>query len=109
MPLYRIHRLRDSQRLSFRWKPHTSGVTNVKPRDYEEEGAAEALTPYALWHEMKGREQPLELGDLLESPDGELYICKYVGFERARWVLPEMKTGIEAAPAAAGQPQVATG
>ena len=31
------------------------------------------------------------MGDLLESADGQLRICKYVGFEPAHWVLPEPK------------------
>jgi hypothetical protein len=31
-----------------------------------------------------------------------LRIVKYVGFEEARWVLPEVKTGLENTPVAAG-------
>ncbi len=31
------------------------------------------------------------MGDLLETEDGQLRICKYVGFEPAQWVLPEPK------------------
>jgi hypothetical protein len=31
------------------------------------------------------------VGDLLETEDGQLRICKYVGFEPAQWVLPEPK------------------
>ena len=103
MPNYRIHRLRESQRGSFRWAPHTSGVTPVKPKDYREEGIAEAPTPYAAWFRMRGEERPLGVGDLLESPEGELSICKYVGFEEARWMLPEVTTGLEAASAEVGQ------
>ena len=34
---------------------------------------------------------PLAVGDLLETGDGQLRICKYVGFEPAQWVLPEPK------------------
>ena len=34
-------------------------------------------------------EQPLRVGDLLETEDGQLRICKYVGFEPAQWVVPE--------------------
>ncbi len=35
MPVYQIHRLKETQRQQFRWAPHTSGVTIVKPKDYE--------------------------------------------------------------------------
>ncbi len=45
------------------------------------------------------------MGDLLEGPGGELRICKYVGFDAAQWILPEVKTGLESAPLAAGPPQ----
>jgi len=107
MPVYRIFRLKDSQRGRFRSAPHTSGVTNVKPKDYSEEGTAEAPSPYAAWHQLKESERPLELGDLLERPGGELRICKYVGFEEARWVLPDVETGFESSPAAVGPPQPA--
>jgi hypothetical protein len=31
------------------------------------------------------------LGDLLETADGQLRVCKYVGFEPAQWVIPELK------------------
>ena len=37
---------------------------------------------------------PLAVGDLLEFGDGQLRICKYVGFEPAQWVLPEAKLHI---------------
>jgi hypothetical protein len=40
------------------------------------------------------------VGDLLETEDGRLSICKYVGFEPAEWVLPEPK---HAEPEPAGQ------
>jgi len=36
------------------------------------------------------------------TPAGHLRICKYVGFEEARWVIPEVKipeVGITEAPA----------
>lgn len=102
MPTYRTYRLRDSRREFFRWAPHTPGVTRVKPRDYEDDGTIEAPTPYALWHQLRDTESPLALGDLIESSAGELFIYKYVGFEGAEWVLPEVSTGLEHAPAAAG-------
>jgi hypothetical protein len=102
MPVYRTFRLRDSRRETFRWAPHTSGVTNVKPRDYDEDESVEAPTPYALWGQLRESAKRLDLGDLIESTDGQLYIYKYVGFEQARWVLPEITTGMEGMPAAAG-------
>ena len=89
MPAYQIHRLKDSQRQSFRWAPHTSGVTMVKPKDYEPGTAVEAASPYALWTDLRDSDHPLQVGDLLESEGGELRIFKYVGFEEARWFVPE--------------------
>ena len=109
MPVYRIYRLNDTQRSKFRWSPHTSGVAQVKPRDYEEEGTVEALSPYAAWHNLKAGETPLRLGDLLEDPQGEMSICKYVGFEQAQWILPELRTGLETAPPAVGPAQFQAG
>ena len=89
MPAYRIHRLRESQRQSFRWAPHTSGVTMVKPKDYEPGIAVDAPSPYAVWMDLRDSEDALQVGDLLESEGGELRIFKYVGFEEARWFVPE--------------------
>ncbi len=37
--------------------------------------------------------------------DEGLRICKYVGFDAAQWIVPEVKTGLESAPVAAGPPQ----
>ena len=42
--------------------------------------------------------------DLLERATGDLRICKYVGFDEAQWIAPEVKTGLESAPVAAGPP-----
>lgn len=93
MPTYRIHRLRDHLRQPFRHAPHVSGAALVKPRDYDPAGTAEetieAATPYAAYFEKKDSDAPLAPGDLLEAPDGALCIFKFVGFEEARWVLPE--------------------
>jgi hypothetical protein len=89
MPLYRIYRLKDSQRESFRWAPHTSGISSVKQKDYTQHGAVEADTPYAAWFQLQESGTPLKVGDLLESPEGNLRICKYVGFEEATWFVPE--------------------
>jgi hypothetical protein len=33
----------------------------------------------------------MAVGDLLEAEGGQLSICKYVGFEPASWVQPELK------------------
>jgi hypothetical protein len=106
MPLYRIYRMKDLPRQQFRWAPHTSGATVVKPKDYEpKQGEAkqgqecatvEALSPYAAWVVLRGSATPLDIGDILET-EGELRILKYVGFEEARWYVPE-----PAAAAAAG-------
>lgn len=85
MPRYRILRLRDAQQEQFRWAPHTSGAAVVRPRDYREDGWVEAASPYAAWFLLRERGAPLRVGDLLESQEGELRICKYVGFEEARW------------------------
>ena len=109
MPDYQIHRLKETQRQQFRWAPHTPGVTIVKLKDYEPGALVEAASPYALWLALRGSENPLAVGDLLEAlgdlmevagvvPAGELRILKYIGFEEARWYVPEP------APHAMGEP-----
>jgi len=104
MPTYRIHRLRNHLRQQVRFAPHVSGTALVKPRDYlpadEPEAQVEAPTQYAAFFALKDSASPLEVGDLLEAPDGSLRIFKFVGFEEAQWALPEPKL---AAPAP-GQP-----
>jgi hypothetical protein len=40
------------------------------------------------------------VGDLLEPGEGQLRICKYVGFEEASWFIPEAHIP-DAVPAAA--------
>ena len=92
MPLYRIHRMKDSPRQQFRWAPHVSGSATVKPRDYEPGDQIEAVNEYDAWRQLRESNQPLGVGDLLEIEDGQLRICKYVGFEPAQWVLPEPTT-----------------
>jgi hypothetical protein len=91
MPLYRIFRMKDSPRQQFRWAPHVSGAATAKPKDYDEQGHVDALHEYDAWRMMRDQETPLNVGDLLEADDGQLRICKYVGFEPAQWVLPEVK------------------
>lgn len=102
MPSYRIYRLRDHLRQNFRFAPHVSGAASLKPRDYgyqigsdpgaESSEMVQAESPYAAYFNLRGSERPLEVGDVLESLEtGELRIFKFVGFEEARWVLPEPK------------------
>ena len=89
MPAYHIHRLKDTPRQQFRWAPHTPGVTIVKPKDYEPGPVIEAASPYALWIALRESETRLAVGDLIEDPGNELRILKYIGFEEARWYVPE--------------------
>ena len=91
MPLFRIYRMKDSPRQQFRWAPHVSGCASVRPKDYEQAGQVEALHEYDAWRCRKESGEPLAVGDLLEMEDGQLRVCKYVGFEPAQWVLPEPK------------------
>jgi hypothetical protein len=91
MPLYRVFRMKDSPKQQFRWAPHVTGTASAKPRDYEQRGEVEALHEYDAWRVLRESGAPLEVGDLLETGDGQLKICKYVGFEPAQWVLPEVK------------------
>ena len=91
MPSYRVHRLRDHLRHPFRFAPHVSGIANVKPRDYEPADTVDAASPYAAFFLLKDGAAPLELGDVLEAEDQSLRIYKYVGFEEARWIVPEVK------------------
>src|SRR4051794_15702282 len=88
---YRVFRMKDSPRQQFRWAPHVSGPANVKPKDFETAGQVEALHEYDAWRLLRESGEPLAVGDLLESEDSRLRICKYVGFEPALWVLPDPK------------------
>jgi hypothetical protein len=104
MSTYRIHRLKAHLRQSFRYAPHVSGTAMVKPRDYvqsDDPETVDAGTPYAAFFALRDTERPLELGDLLER-DGALVILKFVGFEEARWVVPDTaRDGSPEAPAEA--------
>jgi hypothetical protein len=96
MPRYRIHRIKEAPRETFRWAPHTGGLAIVKPKDYEFGEDVEASTPYAAWGLLGSEGNPLRPGDLLElasleGSTGELYIAKYIGFEPAQWFVPEPK------------------
>jgi hypothetical protein len=95
MPSFQIYRLREVQRQQFRWAPHASGVTEVKPRDYDKKESIEAATVYAAWNSLRDSEHQLGIGDVLEDENGRLQICKYVGFEEARWALSQPKSGNE--------------
>jgi hypothetical protein len=102
MPLFRIYRMKDAPRQQFRWAPHVSGCASVKPKDYEQRGEIEAPHEYEAWRALREAGEALEVGDLLETAEGHLSICKYVGFEPAQWLLPDPKPLIEPEPA--GQP-----
>ena len=96
MARYRIHRIRETMKEQFRWAAHTGGTAVVKPKDYEVGIEADAETPYALWSDMRAEGTPLCPGDVLEtlnedSLPGELQIFKYIGFEPAKWWVPEPK------------------
>jgi hypothetical protein len=108
MPVYQIHRMRDHVRASFRSSPHTSGTAAVKARDFlPETTPVEAVSPYAAWQKLLGTGEALVVGDLLEDEAGRLFLCKYVGFEKAEWVQPEVVVmGQVAAGQAAGSPPV---
>lgn len=89
MPSYRIYKLKDHLRQPFRSAPHVSGAATIKPRDYEPGETLEASSPYAAYFALRESNRPLEVGDLLESGNGSLRICKFVGFEEAQWLVPE--------------------
>ncbi len=106
MPCYRVFRLKEQARQQFRWAPHLSGLTQVKPRDYLEAGTVEADNLYAAWAALRDAGHPLQVGDILEGGGSELRIVKYVGFEQAQWMVPEVKSGPDTAPVAPGPPVV---
>lgn len=111
MPEFKIFRLKENLRQQFRWAPHLSGITAVKPKDYEEGFTVEAESPYAAWHSLRGTDQELAVGDLVCIEERELRILKYIGFEEARWVVPEPKhtnpDGVPVAPPAEAAASVA--
>ena len=81
--------MKDLPRQQFRSAAHVSGTATAKLKDYEAAAEVEAENEYAAWALLRNTEQPLHVGDLLESGEGKLRICKYVGFEEARWFVPE--------------------
>ena len=96
MARYRIHRIKDSPKETFRWAAHSGGLAVVKLKDYEVGAEVEATTAYAAWRVLQSEGNPLRPGDLLElltedgSP-GPLQIAKYTGFDPAKWFVPEPK------------------
>jgi hypothetical protein len=78
-------------KLNFRWAPHVAGLATVKQRDYLPDGEFEAHSEYALWAELRNSDHKLEVGDLVEiiGESGGLKICKFVGFESAKWAETE--------------------
>jgi hypothetical protein len=95
MASFRIYRMRPHVKQYFRWAPHVTGLATVKQRDYHAAGEFEASNEYALWAELKNSDQALEVGDLVESiaeAGAGLKICKFVGFESAKWAETEAVT-----------------
>jgi len=88
MASFRVYRMRPHVRISFRWAPHVSGLATVKQRDYLPDAEFEAPNEYALWAELRTSDRSLEVGDLVEGSGG-LKICKFVGFESAKWAETE--------------------
>ena len=98
MASYRIYRMKEAPRQQFRWAPHVAGAASVKARDYEPEGEVQADGEYDAWSRLRASDHPLDVGDLLETEGGALRICKYVGFESASWVVPEVKSAPQTPP-----------
>ncbi len=102
MPRYRVHRMKETPRETFRWAAHTGGIAIVKPKDYDAAAEWEAATPYALWKHLLSEGTALRTGDLVETlsadgAPGELQIAKYIGFEPAKWYVPEPRSDTAAA------------
>ena|SRR5436305_3876176 len=99
MPVFRIHRMKDAPRQQFRWAPHVAGVASVKPKDYEAAAEIEAENEYAAWALLRSQEPGLQVGDILETPQGELRLFKYVGFDEATWFIPAPPAEPQPSPA----------
>jgi hypothetical protein len=99
MPSFRIHRMKDGPRqqyASLKSAPWAQfGAALLKPKDYEEAGAILAPSEYEAWRQLREGSNPIQVGDLLETEQGTLKICKYVGFEPAQWIVPEAKPAPE--------------
>ena len=75
----------------------------VKMKDYEPLGEVEAATPYSAWKILGAENRAVQPGDVLEilnadGVPGDLLVVKYIGFEPAKWYVPEAKpdTGTQA-------------
>jgi hypothetical protein len=107
VPVYRLYRMKDSPRQNFRWAPHTIGPAQAKQKDYDLAGEHNAPSAYSLWQSLKPTEASLQVGDIIELPDGSLRIFKYVGFEEVEWLAAEPQLspggprGHESAPGSA--------
>jgi|HubBroStandDraft_1064217.scaffolds.fasta_scaffold626741_1 hypothetical protein len=99
--------MKGAPRQQFRTAAHVSGAASVKPKDYEAAAEVGADNEYAAWALLRATDQPLHVGDLLELPGSRLSICKYVGFEEARWVVPEQATQTSLPAPLSGTPPVA--
>ena len=91
MPLFRIHRIKQSAGEAFRWAAHTGGLAIVKERDYERGENLDAPSIYAAWKALFSSKHRFAAGDLLEDESGKLHILKYIGFEPAQWFISEPK------------------
>jgi hypothetical protein len=112
MASFRIYRMRPHVKMNFRWAPHVAGLATVKQRDYLPDGEFQSSDEYALWAELRNTEQKLDVGDLVETiteAGGNLKICKFVGFEAAKWAEtePAMVSSITEAGAPAVEPGLA--
>jgi hypothetical protein len=110
MASFRIHRMRPHVKINFRWAPHVAGLAIVKQRDYLPGGEFEAPDEYALWADLRNSDDKLEVGDLVERSGAEdtvggLKICKFVGFEAAKWA--ETEPGVSPSVTEAGPPVTA--
>lgn len=97
MPSYRVFRLKENLRAHFRQLPHLSGTAQLKVKDYVEGVEVMAGNRYAAWMELRGTNDPMQVGDVLVEDGAGIYIMKFVGLEPAEWVLPELKP-VESAP-----------
>lgn len=105
MPRYLIHRMKEGPGESFRWAAHTGGLAIVKPKDYEVPEEIEGDSPYQVWKLMAEQGRALHPGDLLEmygpeadpqQPRQAMWIIKYIGFEPAQWLTPDLKPAVAA-------------
>lgn len=90
--------MKEGPRENFRRAPHTGGLAVPKPKDYEAADQIDAANPYEAWKRLAEEGRSLRPGDLLEICGEEcrpeqtaaaMWIAKYIGFESARWFVPE--------------------